>query len=478
MIKVENSNKDWIEQLSIISPNKTAIESGSKVLTYSEFDDKIDLYACNLIKLGVEKNDKVGILSENNLEFIILIFALWRINACIVPINTRLNPSAVNELKSKLDLRHLLASENLKGKFNFIHNSFPFDSSIKHDKIAFDSTLNPDNVCLLQLTSGSTSKPKAVQHTFNTLFASVEKISSFLPQTDNEKWLASLPFYHIGGLSIVLRSVLRGAELFIPSDLRYESLSNSIREKSISHISLVGTQIEQFVEDEIKPPESLKTAFIGGGPVSNEIVKKAVDLCWPIVKIYGSSETAAMVTAFRVTDFPKKIESSGKVLKDVEIEIQNDGKKLSSNEIGEIFIKSKSNFVGYYNDIEINPNSFISNGDIGFLDEDGFLFVLNRRSDLIVSGGENIIPSDVEKIILKHENVSECVVIGIENRQWGQKVCAAVVVNNDIQKKDIMEYLRENLTSYMIPKEIIFIKKIPKTSLGKIDREKLKNLFD
>jgi O-succinylbenzoic acid--CoA ligase len=322
-------------------------------------------------------------------------------------------------------------------------------------------------------TSGSTSIPKGVVHTFHSLINNIENGKNILNHKKGNSWIASLPFYHIGGFQIICRAFYYGCSIIIPESLDFNHLVKTIKKHKPTHISLVSVQLDKFVNQKIKPPKSLQVSLIGGGFVDDELILQADILGWKPYRVYGSSETASFITAISAIEIKEKPESVGKSLSNVKIKISNDA---------EILIKSSSLFREYlFNKKETkrkNMHGYYHSGDLGFLDEDGYLFVEARRNDLIVSGGENVNPIEVEKAMRSFDFIKDVCVFPKSNKTWGQ-IVAAVVVSRDPGKdeKYLKRELKQKLAGHKIPKEIIFADNLPKTSLGKLEREKIKKIY-
>ncbi len=332
----------------------------------------------------------------------------------------------------------------------------------------------------MMFTSGSSGKSKAVMLSYENLIQSALIGDQILNQNKNDKWLASLPFYHIGGFSIIVRAFLSDASLIIPDSLNIEDISRAIEKHKPTLASFVSVQLQRLIDNNIRPNNELKNVLIGGGFTSRELSLAAIKKGWKITRVYGSTEVSSFVTAITVEDIQSKPGSSGKALYPNEILIVNESKmNVPANTRGEIIVNSPAVAKGYYKNQEETSqkiiNGFYYTGDIGYLDNDGYLFVEARREDLIISGGENIVPKEVESAILNNSVVEDVFVFGLNNSEWGQEVAAAIVLkkNRKISSNELKLFLKKKLAGYKIPKKIFFISEIPRTSLGKVQKEKL-----
>jgi O-succinylbenzoic acid--CoA ligase len=475
--------KDW---------NSSAIITPRTEITYRQLYEKIYFTVQWLHSIGLKRNDKAAILSENSLEYVILILSLWKAGAIPVPLNIRLLPDELEELI-------LFAGCN----FVFIGNSEPGLKSIPgislikfplHEEQAgnylfpnselsdFPDNNELENTALIIFTSGSTGKPRGVELTFNNLLNSAFNGDKLFKHRDNDRWLASLPFYHIGGFSIILRNFFFGTTLIIPETLTTEDIIFSIKYLNPSLASFVTTQLKRLLETGLKPKPVLRHILLGGGFLETKLVSEALNKGWDVIKSYGTTETASFVTALTAEEFKNKPFSAGKAIFPNQILIVDDNKNiLPELKVGEIAIKAQSVAKGYLNNRDENNNKFAGNifysGDYGHLDADGFLYVEARREDLIVSGGENIIPYEIESEIMNYPGVKEVCVFGKEDKEWGHIVLAVIASDENIELKNLKEFLNDKLPSFKHPKKIYIIDELPKTELGKIRKGNIIEMF-
>jgi O-succinylbenzoic acid--CoA ligase len=396
-------------------------------------------------------------------------------------LNTRLLERDLNEQITFLTSKSTIKSkefENLNTRSKSILIPFENLSGAEQSKT---SKFTNDKTALMLFTSGTSGKPKAVMLSFENLIESASIGNKVLNQTNNDRWMASLPFYHIGGFSIITRAVMFGTSIAIPRSLSASDLAESIKGYHPSLISLVSNQLKNFVDINLIPPQELRMVVVGGGFFDPALILEAIDKGWKVAKVYGSTETSSFVSIMKTEEVKRKPGASGKAILPNQIFIFSDNRELSSGKSGEIIVKSPAVMKGYFKDETATQpkNDLYRTGDIGYLDEEGFLFVEARRNDLIISGGENIIPYEVESAILTHTGIKETCVVGVEDYTWGQIVCAAIVLKENVYFTGgtIENYLEGKLAHYKIPERIIFIDELPKSRLGKVIREDVKKLF-
>ena len=478
---------NFIEDIStkhLSNLDSPAIITNENNLTYRELIKEVKKTAASLIELNIHRMKPVAVLSDNNKDFIILVLALWMIDAVPAPINTRLTQKEAEELinisGSSILFIHQKLVKNLKDKFPKAV-SFPLKNKLETTGNTRPRN-NLSNTAVIIFTSGSSGKPKGVMLSFKNLLRSAEIGNSFLEQTNSDRWLASLPFYHIGGFSIITRALYFGASVIIPDSLNNEDISKSLEMFKPTLASFVSTQIERLIEASIKPGKELRNILLGGGFINNSLIVKALLSDWKISKVYGSSETSSFVTVLSTKELKEKINSAGKPLPGNHIIICNkNSKELPTGTAGEIVVKSDSVMKGYINNSEETNsklvNGYYYTGDTGYFDKDGYLFVAARISDFIISGGENINTQEIENEILKYPGITDCCVTGIEDKTWGHKVVAAIVSNEKIMPDDLIKFLKKSLAGFKVPKHILQARLIPRNQLGKIEKEKLKKIF-
>ncbi len=470
-----------------IDPSSTAIIYGENTLSYSKFFEYIGAFKEYYKKSGVKKDSKIAVLSKNNLNYVVSVFSLWQLGAIPVLLNTRLIKDEIIEL-TKLSCCDSLLTEtpfkylDLGDSINTFY--YPDIKSINAAAHLENKEINFEDTAVIIFTSGSTGKPKGVLLSFNNLIQSALTGNQLFSHIKNDRWLASLPFYHIGGFSIIMRALLNGLTLILPDELNIENIQNAIQKKHPTHASFVSTQLKRLIKNDIKPNPELRHILLGGGFLDADLVYEALDKGWNVFKSYGSTETASFVTALKPDEFKSKKESAGRALIPNSILIVDENHKLlKPNTTGEVAVKGKSVAKGYINNKEETARKFRDDiyftGDYGFVDGECFLFIEARRNDLIVSGGENINPYEVESALLNHPLIMEASVLGLEDKEWGCIAAAAIKTrdNKTIELDELKLFLKDKLAGFKIPKKIFIVGNFPKTEMGKVQKEKLKEII-
>ncbi len=468
MILASNS-KHWLEEISELNLSQKALISSESETDFIDIFKGARSLSAHLNNTGIKENSNVGVIFSHSKEFWICINALWFLNAVPVLISTRSSKEEIIEQIKKAEIKFLLIDHEIHSKFPALNSVCTIisidkinylESKLLSGQLVFSKTNN----AVILFTSGSSGKPKAVVHTFESLYASASSIDSEFELSSSDIWLASLPLYHIGGFMILVRALLSGSAVYFPKSLSEQEIAYAMKNSRSTHVSVVSTMLKRFININLRPDKSLRYLFLGGGSSSDELCSMAIKSGWPVVKVYGSSETCSMVTASKIEQ--DKISSSGKALKDNLIMIEND----------EILVKSRSLFKEYFNDEtatkEKLKDGIYYTGDNGWIDENGFLYIKARRTDLIISGGENISVSEIESALLSNPIVKDAFAFGIPHEHWGDIICAAVV-SSDKNADSLKSFLRQKIAGFKIPKQIYFVDEIPRNEMGKIKREEL-----
>jgi O-succinylbenzoic acid--CoA ligase len=309
------------------------------------------------------------------------------------------------------------------------------------------------------LTSGTSGEPRPVGLTYgNFLFSAVG--SAFNLGVDpSDRWLCCLPLSHVAGLSIILRSVIYGTTAVLLDGFDTEQVANTLVTGDISVLSLVPTQLIRLLEakaDLSKP----RAILIGGGPVPPDALHEALDRGATVVQTYGMTETCSQVTTLAAEDAARKVGSAGRPLLTTHVRIES----------GEILVQGPTVAPGCY-----ESDGWLHTGDLGHIDDEGFLYVTGRSSEVIVTGGENVMPAEVEAVLVSHPAVADAAVVGRPHPKWQEAVCALVVVtgDTDVSEDDLRSHCQGSLADYKVPKQVDFVSSLPRTASGKLLRGQL-----
>jgi len=473
----------WLAKQAELKPDEIAIQEGEgRVWTFAQLDKASRQFAFGLLSEGVQAKDKIAILSGNCTDFIIAVHAASYTGAVVVLINTRLSESEIAYQLKDADVSIVLADEEnaqvtkehawRKELRTLLLTEI---NKKKKTKLALVEEVDLDTGFTIMYTSGTTGAPKAVMHTYgNHLWSAMGSMLN-LGLREDDKWLAVLPMFHIGGLSIYFKSAIYGMPIYMLKKFDEAAVLEAIMKRDVTIMSAVSVMMRRLL-DELGNncvPKSFRCMLLGGGPAPRSLLQASKEREIPIFQSYGMTETSSQIVTLAPGNALKKLGSSGKTLFPAQLKID----KPDAKGEGEIIVKGPMVVNGYYNNDEATSKAFTTDGwlhtgDIGRLDEDGSLYVLDRRKDLIISGGENVYPAEIENVLLNFEGVHEAGVIGIKNAKWGE-VPAAFIVSDQVDTNTIKSNCKKYLASYKCPQYIWLVDALPRNASGKLLRNKL-----
>ncbi|TEB05314.1 2-succinylbenzoate--CoA ligase [Pelotomaculum schinkii] len=443
---------NWLEKQSIEKPDKKFFNS----LTFKEVYERVTDLAKRLY-LYVKNQRRVALYSNNSVDVALFFLALQVMQIEVLMLNTRLTDEEITEQLKTLNIK-VVFSQNKK----FISFQEVYQSDQKQD-IKLAGEFNPEQIAVIMNTSATTGKFKSVPLRWKQFYAHVEASQKSVGINEEDNWLMVLPMYHISGLTILLRSLYNGTAVTIVDKFNEEQVLKLIGDAAINMLSIVPTMLNRII-DRIER-HNLRVVLVGGEFIPEPLVEKCLRKNIPIYKTYGMTETTSQSVTFCVFNYPEKIDSVGVPLEEVRISIKNP----DEDGAGEVLIKSPMLMDGYLGMETIS--GFFNTEDIGYLDEDGFLYILDRRENIIISGGENIYPQEIENILYAHSEIFECAVIGMEDKKWGQVPVLFVV--SSLNEDAIYKYLVKKIAKYKLPQKIVYLDELPKNPSGKILKKDL-----
>ncbi len=462
--------RDWLATAAERTPDNLALIVGNQTWTYRQIDALVNQLCGRLAALGVTAGDEVAALLPNGHEYACLIAAAARLGAVVVPLNLRLTLPEQAQLIERVSAKCVIRTAD--------------DWSAVEPVPFTPAPLDLDAVQSIVFTSGTTGTPKGAQITFGNLYHSALASAERLGASPDDRWLCPLPFYHVGGLSIIFRSAIYGSSIVLPKATSTGAIMKALHDSQATIVSLVPTQLYRMLEAGFEPPPSLRLLLLGGAAASPELVQRCIERDLPIALTYGLTECASQVATATPEQVRAKPGSVGKPLSDTSVSagttvriVDDEGYDLPPGEYGEIVVSGDTVMKGYLGQAETGGT--FRTGDIGYLDADGDLWIVQRRSDLIVSGGENVYPSEVEAVLRGHPAVADVCVVGVPDAEWGQRVAAMVALRDGemLSEDDLIAFSRERLAGYKQPRRIVFVDALPQTASGKVQRAKVKELL-
>ena len=323
----------------------------------------------------------------------------------------------------------------------------------------------PDGIAVLISTSGSEGAPRGVMLSAANLDAAAAASNRHLPLAAGDLWLDCLPLYHIGGLSIVWRCARAGAALLLHEGFHAETVAADLQRHPVTHLSLVPAMLALLLETGVAPPASLRHLLVGGAALSRSLYDKATAAGWPLNPSYGMSETAAQVATHTPADGPWHEGLVGRPLGDNEFSLTADGR---------IRIRSPQVMAGYLDGRGVDPDGWLTTGDLGKIDAKGRLTVTGRADDMLISGGRNVHPLEVESCLAGCPGVRDVAVTGLPDKIWGDLIVALVV--GDATAQGIADWCRPRLPGAALPRRIVHLGSLPRNATGKLERSRLRQL--
>lgn len=478
---------NWLKQRANLTPNRLAVKVENEELTFDELYKRVQKRVKQLISLGVKKDEHIGVLMKNSIDMIEVIHALFSVGAIAVLLNHRLTNQELAFQLSDAEAVSVICHEELAEKLDDHANLIVVDHLTEIESPVYIQEIeeyNADQVATIMYTSGTTGYPKGVLQTFGNHWSSAIGSALNLGLVQEDRWLLAVPLFHISGLSILFRSVIYGIGVILFERFDAKKMNRAIFEDGGTIVSVVTTMLNQMVDNlgHNKYPESFRCMLAGGGPVPKDLLEKSLTKQIPVFQTYGMTETSSQIVTLSPEYSMKKIGSAGKPLFLCQMKIMQNGRECSPFEEGEIFVKGPTITKGYWKREEATKSGFTNGwfhtGDQGYIDNDGFLYVLDRRSDLIISGGENVYPAEIENVLLSYPAVQDAGVVGIEDKKWGQVPYAFLVTTEKMDREDLLAYCQERLAKYKVPHHITFLEELPRNASNKLLRKELRKYLE
>lgn len=483
---------NWLAKRADLSPERVALITEDVTWTFSELHQFSISAANKLSALGVKQGDHVALLIGNRKEFLFILHGLAYIGAVAVLLNTKLTSHEISWQLEDSESELVLFDDAFLDKIEHAPKAVKVLSlaqfiKVEEDEIEIRSEFDLDQVHTIIYTSGTTGNPKGVMLSYGNHWWNAIGSTLNLELHIDDCWLCATPLFHVSGLSILLRSVFYGMPVYLVEKFDSKIVNSAIENYNVSHISVVSQMLIRLLADLGKKgyPKSFRCVLLGGGPAPKPLLEACKEKEIPVYQTYGMTETASQIVTLGAEYMLSKLGSAGKPLFPAQLRIEKDGNVQPANVAGEIVVKGPNVTKGYWKNEEATGKSIIDGwlhtGDIGYIDEDGFLYVLDRRNDLIISGGENVYPAEIEAAILSHPAIEEAGVVGKSDEKWGQVPVAFVKTwdTKTASKEEILTLCKERLAKYKVPVDIFFIEEgLPRNASNKLMRKELRKLLD
>jgi acyl-CoA synthetase (AMP-forming)/AMP-acid ligase II len=512
---------DFLSIANAICPARDCIVFEGKRWTYAQTWKRVNRLANALKKIGAEKGDRIGILQVNCNQYVETYYASAMMGAIFVPLNFRAKSDELSYMIANAEAKILFAGSRY---LEMVDAMLPELPTVKHcisidrkdgkrlfyedviDSASSDESffeIGDEDITMIMYTAGTTGRPKGVPLRHSAFVSYVlENVDPANPDIE-ERNLLTVPLYHVAGIQAMLAAIYGGRTLVMMRQFEVKEWLEAIQREKATRAMLVPTMLKRVIDD----PDfnrynlsSLKVITYGAAPMPFEVINKAIKMMpWvKFINAFGQTETASTITALGPEDHNiegteeekekklKRLSSSiGRPLPDVEVKIvDEEGKELPSLEVGEIWAKGPRIMTGYWRDEQktsqvMTGDGWLRTGDMGWMDEEGYIYLAGRGDDMIIRGGENISPEEVENVLHSHPKVEEAAVIGVPDPEWGQEPRAVVVLKRGEKAtpEEMIEFCRSKLSGFKRPRSVIFLDSLPRNPMGKVLRKKLREEY-
>ncbi|HYR80057.1 MAG TPA: AMP-binding protein [Candidatus Dormibacteraeota bacterium] len=499
---------------SSIVPDQEILVFGDERMNYSDLNDRVARLSTVFKEFGLKPRDVIAVLDTNSDLYIECYYGAAKAGLTFLPLNYRAKDGELEYMINTADAKVLIVGDRYLDLIARIQPRLKLNKIValgegvkpmarlgdliaKAEPDESEAEVEDEDISILMYTSGTTSLPKGVQLRFRDFAAYVTANVEMADGTERGVALVCVPFYHIAGTTAYMTNIWTGRKLIVMPQFDAKAWLDLVQRERVTHAFVVPTMMKQIIDEPAFATtdlSSLTNLAYGGAQMPVQVIRRAIEV-FPekvgFVNAYGQTETTSSLTVLgpddhRLQGTPEQVElklkrlnSIGKPLPDVEIKVRDeDGKFMPHGQVGEIIIRTPRIMKGYAGreDDARLPDGWRATGDLGWLDDDGYVFFAGRKDDMIIRGGENIAPAEIETVLMSHPGVEECAVIGIASVEWGQTVKAFVVVRkgHQVGRPELAEFCRSRLASFKRPESIEFIDALPKNPLGKILRKDLR----
>ncbi|NMF97919.1 long-chain fatty acid--CoA ligase [Aromatoleum toluolicum] len=496
---------EWIVRQAGLAPDRTAIRFPERDLTYAAFAAEIDRLASALRVSGVERGDCVAFLAYNRPETLATLFACARLGALFMPLNWRLAGPEHRQLLADCPPKVLLVEPRFVGQIDAFREELDgmtlvafatppqgwiaFDELMERggEPVAHDPRVGPDTPLLICYTSGTTGKAKGALLTQDALAWNAANSADLHGLTSDDRVLTTLPLFHVGGLNNQTTPALsRGATVVLHPRFDVDETFDALEAERITLTVLVPAQIEAMVAHPRWPTADLsrlRMITTGSTVVPDRLFRTVHERGIPLVQIYGSTETSPIAAYVKAADAYAHAGSAGRPARHCSVRVSGEGGADAKTGVsGEILVRGPNVMAGYWNNAQATSEAlrdgWFHTGDMGHFDADGWLWVDGRKKEMIISGGENIYPAEIENLLMESPDIAEVAVVGRPDERWGECVVAVIVTHegSTLDAGGVLGLLDGRIARYKLPKEVLFIDELPRTALGKVRKDEVRRL--
>jgi len=491
------------------TPSRPALSEGERTVTWSDHDGRSSRVAQALLNEGVDPQDRIGILSRNSIEFFEVMFGVAKVNAVLVGVNWRLAADEIGDVINDSEATVLFVGPDFVIPVKeFEHRLRSVKKIVQTDGLSYGgwldghSEIDPmiwsdgEDVALQVYTSGTTGLPKGAMLTNANLDSIVPQFRAELGFDSGSVNLVAMPLFHIGGSGWAIVGMVNGAHTVVVRDADPAVILAEMARWQITHVFLVPAAIMMVLSQ----PQVRRTDFpalrymaYGASPITEPVLIEALGTfgC-QFVQFYGMTEATGSITLLRADEHDprgshaERLRSCGVPFEGVELRVVSSttGEEAAVGEPGELWTRSAQNMKGYWRNPEasaavMSPDGWLMTGDAAYVDADGFYYLHDRVKDMIVSGGENVYPIEVENVLMAHPAVADCAVIGVPSDRWGEEVKAVVVAVEgvDVSAAELIDFAQTRIARYKAPRTVDFCAALPRNPSGKVLKRQLREPY-
>lgn len=512
---------DFLSIACAICPERELILFEGKGYTFAQINERVNRIANGLKAKGIQKGDRIGFLDVNSNAYVEAYFACAKLGVLFVPLNFRAKAAELTYMITNAEVNLLFVGQNYLDLMDQILPETPSvrqcislsatrDNYIDYKSLMAASsaddpavTIEDEEITILMYTAGTTGRPKgvALKHSGFVTYV-LNNVEPANPEIA-ERNLLTVPLYHVAGMQAMLAGIYGGRTLVMMRQFDVKEWMTAVQEQKATRAMLVPTMLKRIVDDsefDDYDLSSLQIITYGAAPMPLPVIKKAIERLpgARFINAFGQTETASTITILGPEDhvltgseeeIEKKLKrltaSIGKPLDDVEVKIvDEDEQPLGPNQVGEILVKGPRVMSGYWKDEQktaqvITGDGWLRTSDRGYQDEEGYIFLAGRSDDIIIRGGENIAPAEVESVLQSHPDIDEAVIIGVPDPEWGQEPRAIVVQKPGARMtaEAVIAYCKPHLAGYKRPRSVQFVDALPRNAMGKVLRKELRDKF-
>ena len=484
---------NWLDGAARSHPDTCALSFNGHRWTFGELRRSVAAAAAVLSDARAESQGRIGILAANRPGVAFAVHAATRLSAPFVPLNWRQTESEIGWQLQDVGITVLVVDEERAAVANTACAGMPVAivpiaelerSSPPSGGPSESPRIDLEREAAVIYTSGTSGRPKGARITYGNLWFSAIASALHLGHHTEDVWLAAMPLFHVGGLAILFRGVIGAIPVVLHERFEPDSALAAI-DDGVTLLSVVPAMLLRMLDARGGAPwsPSLRRVLLGGSAAPPALVEECVRRGIPVAPTYGLTEATSQVTTLLPHQTPHKRSSSGLALPLTEIRIVTETEVALPGEVGEIEIRGPTVFAGYVGDETVGSrdlaDGWFRTGDGGYVDSDGYLYVVDRRDDLIISGGENVYPAEIERVLHEHPSVLDAGVIGVPDESWGSRPVAAVVWRGDpnCARLDLLHHCREQLPGYKIPDRFLLLDELPRSPSGKLLRSVLREMI-